>query len=148
MSPESINVSLEWAKKLKEAGWPQHDALFYHHQVCKPFKSGEPIPTEVCYDPEYEGGFFSLAAPNAEEILRKLPTTIRKPLGDGRTSSPHRIRIARVNHGENEVWAIRYQKHTSPKMFGPFSASDASLSDAAAAMYCVLKENRLLTDSN
>lgn len=54
MNPESITVSLEWATKLKEAGWD-----------------------DVCYfrQEEHEGP--GLEFPTAEEILRRLPDSPR-----------------------------------------------------------------------
>lgn len=63
MTPEKIFVSLDMAKKLKEAGWPQEEAFWWWAHIegneWDVFPDGYP----------YVKAFTRLAAPTATEIL-------------------------------------------------------------------------------
>ena len=60
-TPASFTVSLDWAKKLKDAGWPQDDALFWWHH----WFDGEDRKTEL--QPSGVSLTTFAAAPTAED---------------------------------------------------------------------------------
>jgi hypothetical protein len=84
MTPESLVVSLELARQLKEAGWPQNDSYLYRREMKyrggkrwnrairsaeeKKYSENNPPPNPAAIEEENY-----CAAPTAEEILRRLP---------------------------------------------------------------------------
>src|SRR5690349_11299737 len=76
---ESIVVSLDMAKKLKEVGWEQEDYFaWYVRETLKPeqMKPGVEYWTETLHKTVASGWMRSLesySAPSCEEILRRLP---------------------------------------------------------------------------
>jgi hypothetical protein len=155
MTPESIVVSLEWAKKLKEAGYPKDDCSHYYSDTRKSWKPyncdhlGEFVPFENG-DLEVTWGIIELhhsrddavqaakgynnseplAAPTAEEIMRALPDWIY---------------CKKSSFGPAGRWMCAEKEgHVRvPKGFHSLFECD-SLSNAVAAMWCYLKEQNLL----
>src|SRR3990167_5893854 len=72
-APSSIVVSLEMAKKLKKAGWPQDKFLFVWNGAYHPDKSEHVnwLSRKKVGKDWAEAETFT--APTAEEILRRLP---------------------------------------------------------------------------
>lgn len=113
MTPESIVVSLDYAKRLKEAGWPQ-----YRGEVFGWFEdaSGDWSVCVVESFPEDD----HIAAPTAEEILRRLPSAVISFLPFEK--SPWMVMVNEAGH----------------------DVCETTLANAAAACYCYLAENKLL----
>lgn len=116
-----ITVSLEMAKKLKEAGWIWDDAQFFWST-----KTLESKVWECPHRSQYSliSNQTDIAAPTAEEILRELP------IGS----------LAQMEEKERKRWTV-----SSPNIHGlPFP----SLADSAASHWIHLKENNLLDPPN
>lgn len=142
-SPSAITVSLEWAKKLKEAGWHQGwtgvgtlssfaekpetmkadimGTYFKWFDVRSDYTKGEPYPQVESIYCNYP---MIADAPTAEEILRRLPQIIE-----------HTGLIVTRSQNDKE-WEVAY--------LGSKPARDSSLANAAAAMWCFLKSHNLL----
>lgn len=111
-NPESITVSLEWAKKMKELGWPQNKSYFNYHEsslaVFNVQKTGKGM---------YEI-FNGIDAPTAEEIFRELPNE-RSP----NEGSPREIALQAWSCGDLEslsdaaavVWCFLAENNLFPK---------------------------------
>lgn len=148
--PDDITVSLEMARKLKEAGWPQYDNgaagffwLYPHYIV--PFFDDEYHPKERDWSLKYwesgmphhkcieidHPGF--LRAPSAEEILRRLP---RRLAFDGELEGKW---ICVNSDADRKGWKIGYLDCRQVPVI-----EDDTLANAAAAMWCYLAENGLL----
>lgn len=128
MTPESITVSLEWAKKLKEVGYPQGECTFWWQNSYCPIENAyvdNVVPFETRKN---EFGVKYIAAPTAEQILRRLPCV----------PSDFPLTIARYSTGG---YYIDYSPENSDKQ--QVIEAD-TLANAAAAMYCYLAENNLL----
>jgi len=146
--PQSITVSLEWARKLKEAGYSQDGCTFYVDR-----KSG----LVSLGDPHREGESLTLwlerfiACPVAEEILRRLPNALL--IAHGRHAD---FAITKTSHD----WTVRYFapmeelsdfdrtediRARKAAYFG-FDKKEIAdtLANAAAAMYCYLSFSNLL----
>lgn len=131
-TPESIVVSLDWAKKLKEAGWLQNETMFLLEADglnAKLIRSAEGATRAT-------SPFSYFSAPTAEEILRRLPKicVIQKE------------RVELCCH-----WSITRQPGVFYHTFDGGHASEEivecceeTLANAAAAMYCYLDSNNLL----
>lgn len=119
----TITVSLEWAKKLKEAGWPQDSFLYWFHLEGLNSLTSEKIEASAI---EY------IAAPTAEEILRRLPRVSLS--GDECYLQAERI--------IKETWNVEYEGTDGISRSEGFA--DESLANAAAAMWCYLSDNNLL----
>ncbi|HEV7278874.1 MAG TPA: hypothetical protein VGN57_01570 [Pirellulaceae bacterium] len=147
-SPESITVSLDWSRKLKEAGWPQgaDSSLFswiegWHGAE---WPDGRPFEKDVYYrnfaidilDSYFHEGTtgVSFAAPTAEEILQRLPQELR------------RDEFGREWHLScwpiGSYWRLCYA--SADMKIEQHHERGESLANAAAAMYCYLAENKLL----
>ncbi|CAN5475199.1 hypothetical protein BH11PLA2_BH11PLA2_29810 [soil metagenome] len=129
-TPESITVSLDWAKKLKDAGWPQENGLHYWHGW-----EGDKNTFLRATDGRVGtiNAFHQMfAAPTAEEILRRLP----EYLTDGEL---------RYYLNLFPAWVIRYS-YPDDEMGSIIKCHnrDSSLANAAAAMWCNLAEQKLL----
>ena len=142
MTPESIVVGLEQAKKLKEAGWPQvtpqhPTSLFYWAHF---IGLEEPAlvyagKVELIRFDEFN---FLLSAPTAEEILRRLPDVLK--VKEGYTAP------LLVTHRawEERGWYVMYStglRYGDEK--GEVTSAD-TLANAASKMWCYLKEQNLL----
>lgn len=131
---KSIAVSLEMARKLKEAGWPQETSKLTYWSV-------DPEGNDAVVRSEMERHFidaywnsrgeacddqFRFAdAPTAEEILRRLLTCI----GCGR-------------YGD-DFFCDYYNRKPDLPVLQHQEIAD-TLANAAAAMYCYLAKNGLL----
>lgn len=159
-SSGSITVSLEMAKKLKEAVWEQEDSTFYwasgkrhaewvcvydgHCDKAITNNAGYGEPPWTYYLSDIDGGneysnddkiVEKYAAPTAEEILRNLPYSISwKDDSDN-------IAVLFISK-----FPSSYRVGYSPQWTkDAWSTPDSeSLADAAAACWCYLKENNLL----
>lgn len=144
MTPESITVSLAWAKKLKEAGWPQ-ESLFawYIREPLRPdqIEPGVDTRTEFVYQRVSRGWMKTLehfSAPTAEELLRKLPPQVMV----GGEMLHLNIFDDRDWIGE-QSWDLGYS--ASGMSGDPLHVrSKDSFVDACAKMYCLLSEQKLL----
>lgn len=135
-SPESITVDLKHAKMLKEAGWPQKEALLWWSSRLHPDPYDESLVWQLSNDDRPIGthdwckqaGTF--AAPTAEEILRRLPLTMQaRPL----------TMQARYDNCGRVHWGVCYIKNEKVQM-----QWQDTLANAAAQMWCYLKKNNLL----
>lgn len=129
---ESITVSLELAKELKEAGWPQEDSIFWwqipSQRRFKPWVSwcrNESVDDEPATP---------LAAPTAEEVLRQLPVDVM--IGD----RENRIEMLKRQGVKEDKYYVNLRFYTEVIEF-----LDGSLANAAAKMYCYLAKNNLLS---
>ncbi len=126
-TPESITVSLDMARKLKNAGWLQSEShfIFIHSDADTKLWSrwntgGEPRGG-------YIDGSMSWAAPTAEEILRRLPAEV----------DDESLYVSSQRY--NGLWVVYYGVHGERHQH-----LDDTLANAAAAMYCYLAEQKLL----
>jgi hypothetical protein len=133
-TPEQITVSLEWAKKLRDAGFPQGwtgvgtaESFTERPESMKGSldgsyfkwfqdKDGNPLVESV-----YCNYAMIAAAPTAEEILRELGCGKLYFSGDGR-------------------WVVALEGQEVLKDI----PTENSAANAAAAMYCYLAKNNLL----
>lgn len=128
---DSICVSLEMAKKLAKAGWPQLDSLFIvmddgeirYRAIQLTDESGN--MTGTCF-----------AAPTAEEILRNMPEIIKQQDGLKEFIYFQNVYRSRGN------FCVAY--YTLRDMEQVVDLEDESLANAAASCWCYLKENNLL----
>lgn len=131
---EQITVSLEWAKKLKEAGWNQDGRGGFKFGYFD--YEGNPYPVLANWDTDIDKRI--AVAPTAEEILRELPMALPDEFG---------ICSLEVRKTE-DGYMIHYFSHEDGKsayLTDKKSVfSDAALSDCVAKMYCHLAENKLL----
>jgi hypothetical protein len=130
-TPPSITVSLDTAKKLAKAGYPQEDSLF---SMVAPEGFTKPYHTIFTHLAREAQGWrdFTFAAPTAEEILRRLPKTIGKG---------YKLHIHPSNSG---IYKLRYVRWKVPREIKESKFEDISLANAAAAMWICLKEYNLL----
>ena len=153
-----ITVSLEWAKKLRDAGFSQgfsgvfapssvetleqimptkmNDIYFYWMDVRKDYTKGEPCPQ---VESVYCNYLMIAAAPTCEEILRDLPSWL---IQQGRSSF---LRIVPEQDGHGiDGWKLIYEPSDDPEK--AIWQDEDTLANAAAAMWIYLKENKLLSD--
>ena len=150
-APKDITVSQDWAKKLHEVGW---EAPCYGHYR-KGF-GGEWFFHSFSDEPEHLDDGQWIPAPTAEEILRRLPESILMKSdfpnmrNDSRNPTVYqglRIGFTAPNRGSiKSRLCIRYQSDYEPACAGEVIIED-TLANAAAAMWCYLKENNLLPHS-
>lgn len=141
--PELIVTSLEWSKKLKEAGWPtNYEAAFFwaiHSDKANVIPASF-LPMSATSDGEY------IAAPTSEEILRRLPERVHTKSTGG--ESVDYLRIMKTPEGD--LWRVFYKndhRHGSAsrrRKKTRFSFESTSLANASAEMWCYLSENNLL----
>lgn len=144
--PESIAVSLEMAKKLKAAGWPQEDSVFHWqwHEDDGEWPSFSAPSEWSCYQMEaslddYDDGD-CFAAPSAEEILRRLPEKFTH-------GEPYCLYAAITFRGHTlgNGWYVGYRNFAEGKAHPEIDGQDAdTLANAMAKMYCYLADNKLL----
>lgn len=94
-TPESIVVSLEWAKKLKEAGWPQNNFLTHEQPDHRPifaWYSVKPDHDKDMYlefcEEESNYGYRMYSAPTVSEIIRRIPVADRIAVPADRLDDP------------------------------------------------------------
>lgn len=143
-TPESIVVSLEWAKKLKDAGWPQGNyaedvrSHFYWYNTIDGLNNWKIISLE-----DIRGliSKFEIAAPTAEELLRRLPEYFDD--AEMRDGIYKRFWLVAQKDGN---WTVCYSDgHCQIKKgIGPMRITGDTLANAAASMWIFLKENNLL----
>lgn len=133
VNAESITVSLEMAKKLKEAGWEQKDCSHYwtDKEICVSEFQANVSDTKLI-------GLAETAAPTAEEVLRELEPSIE--VGGERLYlliSDDRDWIG------DESWDICYSKD---RLLGGdvWVRHKQGFAGACAKMWIHLKENNLL----
>lgn len=129
ITPQSIIVSLEYAKLLKSAEWPQESTCFvwwsYNQETdWIVFERGTRN-----VDPS-----FCVAAPTCEDILRILPKTIEQ--FQGTTGRLY------VNPYTN-MYEIGYSPTWDNQML---VKTERTLADAAASMWIHLKKNNLFPE--
>lgn len=120
MTLESIVTSLEISKKLDAAGYPQKESINYW---CFLNTEEEPIVVGLKRPKDDE-----IAAPTAEEILRRLPGKITGPLY-----------LDVQFKGEPRKWRVAFCGSQSI-----YLELEDSLANAAAQMWIYLKENNFL----
>jgi hypothetical protein len=137
--PESIVTSLDWSKKLKEAGWSQEGSTFYwqEHQPTHEFHVWF---RDVLHLSEVKVPGLCFAAPTAEEILRRLPKDITK--NDG---SCYALEVYFCAEDGN---CLVYKPMIRGQIMQLADAANKdSLANAAAAMWVYLSEQKLLPSS-
>lgn len=132
---ESLVVTLDLARKLKEAGWPQTESFFrwFHRD----YLAGDGERTVKDYvwveSRSYPNDELIAAAPTAEEILRRLPQSIEIGRRSGRLEmAPMWDKGYRVCY-VSDTWLA-----TSPVQY------EVTLTNALASMWLYLKEHDLL----
>ena len=130
-----ICVSLEWAKKLNEAGWNERTHWQYWIRI-----------RHTEYELSCNLMHYHLPAPTAEEILWRLPETILVPVIVKKR--PERFTYLLkldIKNGKFLVYFLRRKGDSSAVYFPlPRFPHQSSLANAAAAMYCYLADNNLL----
>jgi hypothetical protein len=134
---ESIVVSLERAKELRDAGWPQSSkgSVYAWREDVAGWGIAQMYQDE---NVEWEG---HISAPTAEEILRRLPLSIERAK-DGNV----RVGFLCVRPVATGGWAVIYRRRTGATGRSTKIADVCAdtLANAAAAMYVYLAENNLL----
>lgn len=139
--PESIVVSLDWAKDLQETGWPFENAMFYRCLSGGNSRgySGREV---VRYAGPYYGNHGGLkqwiepvAAPTAEEILRVLPRHL---------PGPDNLRVTLAITPYADKWTVEYLLPNGGYYNYVPAMTYNTLANAAAAMYCHLASSSLL----
>jgi len=129
MTLEQICVSKEWAEKLKEAGYPQKDSVFYWAI------GGDKCENEWSLLYSDDEGWSStdiIAAPTASEILEKLPSLIVVNTNNAWLSCNKNIfNLFEVGYATNDGFM---DGHIEEK----------SLVDALAKMYCYLVSENII----
>lgn len=128
---ENNVVSLQTAKKLKEAGFPQV-TYFYHVQYSNDHETNrsticryQDMSIEFQHPDKYHDER-RFAAPMAEEVLRELKG---------------RIQIDRYEDGK---WGLFWRENATKMIANNHKEHADSLVEAAAVMYIYLKEHNLL----
>jgi len=136
--PSDIAVSLDMARRLKEADWPQGKTDYYYVYQRGDWDLYQDCNCDQCWT---RSSFRTKCdAPTAEEILRRLPTTIEVPPND----DEHRsfwltIRHTTVGPNHEKQWHVWYENHDEN-----WIQSESSLANAAAAMWIYLKQYSLI----
>lgn len=127
-------VSLELAKQLKEAGYPQVSTFMWDDngdlrvgigQVQRPhFKTAYPNELEI----EVNECF---ASPTADEILDQLPHSI---------NFDYYLEI----YKKQPYWMLSYRKYQEQEAIGNIQGPKDNLADAAAKLWLYLKKEGLL----
>lgn len=137
-------VTLETAKKLKEAGLPQESTMWYpkEHKLSGYRGYFVTLEKSVSEDAIEDDKYLEkdIAAPTAEEVLDELPLVLDKHcyLKVFRQDTPG-------NYNE-KYWHIAYNenRHTCGKPSQMAWQFETSLAEAAAKMYLYLAEKGLL----
>jgi hypothetical protein len=157
--PESIVTSLDWSKKLKEAGWPQDVC---HFKYCGGHTWFHDDQENGKFEPcEYDGVLesdeycpraeltceFTLAAPTAEEVLRRLPPIVRARHEGGDEIGCPEMKWYPTLIPAHFTVGYMGDKHWITHGEKMLFFEDASLANAAAQMYIHLSQNNLLPSS-
>ena len=139
--PESIVTSLEWSKKLKEAGW-ERDAAHWYWNLYRHSSEGEKWFLECPFDIDVDHPYkLAIAAPTAEEILRRLPFSVEHKVKTSNGQVQNYVSYI-TPHREKEGWQLFLRNsHRRPRTI--WVTEILSLANAAAACYCYLEENNL-----
>ena len=136
-TPESIVISLEWAKKLKETGWPQTysqgaiEECHFGYYLLDRGQETEHFECSWMWHNWIKHGE-AYAAPTAEEILRRLPRAINvSRITPNRGSLQFRWGVKWIQIGNTGVEHLEVGD---------------TLANAAAAMYVYLSEHGLLPE--
>ena len=150
IGPSSIVTSLEWSKKLKEAGWNQKQPNFLWVEF---FNTSSTVPKERlssliridewhgcdCEQPYKDRSYLKslsrYAAPTAEEILRRLP------MDRVRLGQYFMMNVPKKGDSGNR-WYVSYKKYVSRE--DTHEEHGDTIANAAAAMFCYLAEHKLL----
>lgn len=124
MTPESIVTSVEWSKKLKEAGWDLRTLYFRCRLSDSPTEAEDWILGTHIHSMASE----LLAAPTAEEILRTFPKE--------ETFAIFQTSLS----GGWYIYRTSLQEPVGQSFF-----EQGSFANAAAAMWLYLKGNNLLS---
>ena len=142
---EKYVVSLDLAKKLKEAGYPQKGGGWYW------YSSIENALWRLMFLDEFDGEFNQdietfLKAPLAEEILEELPKMIYwKPAVGNLNITGYRLTIKKDTF-ETGCYHVGYKNIDRIVWAGNFR--DNKLSNALARLWLWLKENGYLEERN
>ncbi len=136
-------VSLETAKQLKEAGFPQESHFKWVEGSNGKGKYFIECDERVITS---HAGWDTVAAPTAEEILERLPTLIKSDQIDGRDREYH-LEINKIDSGYDLRYIDRWTDLDTDKMArtipnGGYFAN-ASFAEAAAKLYLYLKKEAL-----
>ena len=126
-----ITVSLEWAKKLRDAEWDQEDCVFFYVSNDKDDFLLVPRHYNTM---EKSESFHHFSAPTAEEILRELPHVIHDK------GSPRFLQCGK----HKKFWDVGYWRGVEPMK----NVTEDTLANAAAAMWIYLKKNNLLPSND
>jgi hypothetical protein len=149
-------VSLELAKQLKKAGYPQEGERFwgedhegarlFSHNTYKDYSAATYSGKKKLFYKTLDNGndiyedFIVGVSPTADEILEQLPDDIYDKKEDGWfTLTIHKV-TDREDHYEG--WEVLYKEVNGNLVF--CIEKEVSLSDVAAKMWLYLKENNLL----
>lgn len=130
-TPQALVVSLEKAKELLDAGWPQGTS----HFVCSTTSDGY-SNYSVCErlkpdHPNYESPYYlTWDAPTASEILERLPRVL------------HDEFLLQITL-HSDIWCIGYWNGNEEAVIKYHQFGD-TLADAASDMWIYLKQNNLL----
>lgn len=150
-NPESIVVSLDLAKQLKEAGWSQHEM-----KVCTDGKERPCANTSFYWSETSKGNWMivdslkgtiaeDIAAPTAEEILRRLPQSIRSVGLNLSAKKGEREYVLHIVKTNTTRWRLIYWDSDGLPWVAPSADFiDESLANASAQMWLYLKKNNLL----
>ncbi len=135
-----IAVSLEYAERLKKAGWPQEEPILFWTYTDE-YTDGDYHEWVVANLEEWKfDKKDDIAAPTAEEILATLPPKI--PKNPTTHSFDAYLSVQRLLpqcplDAPSQGWKVIYEGWDS-EFFQAFGRT--TMADAAAAMYCFLKE--------
>ena len=130
--PQNITVSLEWARALRDKGYPQDESVFVWVQYMAPEYEEWEVWLRTQLEDEPSVPVELLAAPTSAEI--ELPSALR------RTST-----WLTIQHQWNGKWYVEYipdDGEPGAPTYGPFFAD--TMQDAMAAMWCHLRDNKLI----
>lgn len=132
-------VSLETAKRLKEAGWPQD----INEKVWFEDSGGFGLFTRGVA-PRKKGDVFS--APDVSDLLEVLPKIIHCPERD--KNWPKGSLIIRSVKDCREIysgdWVVGYENGPDGTTFDELTGEHDSLAEALASLWLILKENKIL----
>jgi hypothetical protein len=137
MTPELIVVSLDYAKLLKEARWPQEYQLFWWLRASQPIAIPNGMIDEENVRNEWvvTHSFADFAAPTASEILGKLPSIINVP-----DRAPFALYVAKAG----DTFNVYYYQAVTGEVLPEAGMEEDTLADTAAAMFVFLQQNHLL----
>lgn len=131
MKPEEIVTSLDWSKKLEKAGWHNETFLSWLQE-----KDGSWYLDNTggyVFGRDSEPWYF---APTAEEVLRRLPKIL-----EGKDKWNLKLTVTPYA----DRWSIDFLRHDGRHDPLSRSTTEDTLANAAAAMFCCLAEQKLLT---